>query len=175
MLGQVDIRGSIAVMSQDQAPRRGGLRAIGVALPTVTKGAVARRGFAEARLLMDWQTIVGETLARYTQPARLSRGKGETGGVLHIRVAGAFALELQHLAPTVIERINAHFGHQAVIRLRMTQDLPATLAKPRKRPKPLGAAAEAGLATLVGDVGDSGLKDALARLGRAILAEKPKD
>ena len=99
---------------------------------------------------------------------------GEGGGVLHVRVAGAFALELQHLEPVVIERINAHFGHAAVTRLKMTQGLPAGSVKPRRRPKPLGAAAETALAATVERIGDDRLKQALARLGRAILAEEPK-
>ncbi len=161
-------------MSQEDAPRRGGMRAVGASLPAATKGAVARRGFAEARLLLDWPSIVGETMARHTLPERLARPRGEGGGVLHVRVAGAFALELQHLEPVVIERINAHFGHAAVARLKMTQGLPAPPVRPRRRPKPLGAAAETALAASVERIGDDRLKEALARLGRAILAEEPK-
>lgn len=94
--------------------------------------------------------------------------------MLHVRVAGAFALELQHLEPVVIERINAHFGHAAVARLKLTQGLPARMVKTRRRPKPLGAAAETALAATVERIGDDRLKQALARLGRAILAEEPK-
>jgi hypothetical protein len=161
-------------MSNEEAPRRGGMRAAGASLPAVTKGAVAKRGFAEARLLLDWATIVGDTMARHTLPERLARPRGETGGVLHVRVAGAFALELQHLAPAVIERINAHFGHAAVTRLKLTQGLPTEIVKPRRRIKPLGAAGEAKLASTVERIGDPRLKEALARLGRVILAEEPK-
>ncbi|MBM3549545.1 MAG: DUF721 domain-containing protein [Alphaproteobacteria bacterium] len=161
-------------MSQEDAPRRGGMRAVGAALPSVTKGAMAKRGFAEARILLDWRTIVGETLARHTVPERLARPRGEGGGVLHIRVAGAFALELQHLEPIVIERINAHFGHAAVARLKMTQGLTAPTVTPRRRRRQLGAAAEAELSRSVERIGDSRLKEALARLGRAILTEEPE-
>lgn len=161
-------------MSQEDAPRRGGMRAVGAALPAATKGAVARRGFAEARILLDWASIVGDTLARHTLPERLTRTRGQDGGVLHVRVAGAFALELQHLEPVLVERINSHFGHGAVSRLRLTQGLPAEMTKPRRRTKPLGAAAEMRLAESVERIGDARLKDALARLGRAILAEEPK-
>jgi len=150
------------------------MRAVGAALPSVTKGAMAKRGFAEARILLDWRTIVGETLARHTVPERLARPRGEGGGVLHIRVAGAFALELQHLEPIVIERINAHFGHAAVARLKMTQGLTAPTVTPRRRRRQLGAAAEAELSRSVERIGDSRLKEALARLGRAILTEEPE-
>jgi len=161
-------------MSEKEAPRRGGMRAVGVTLPSVTKGAVARRGFAEARLLLDWASIVGEALARHTVPERLARPRGEGGGVLHVRVAGAFALELQHQEPAVVERINAHFGHAAVSRLKLTQGLPAPAVRPRRRKRALGAAGEAELNRTVERIGDPRLKEALARLGRAILTEEPK-
>ena len=49
-------------MSQEDAPRRGGMRAVGASLPAATKGAVARRGFAEARLL-EISTQLRPTLA----------------------------------------------------------------------------------------------------------------
>ncbi len=150
------------------------MRAVGVSLPQATKGAVARRGFAEARLLLDWASIVGDTMARHTLPERLTRPRGDASGVLHVRVAGAFALELQHLEPAVVERINAYFGHAAVARLKLTQGLPVTMTKPRRRRRPLGAAAEAELGATVERIGDPRLKDALARLGRAILSEEPK-
>ena len=161
-------------MSQEDAPRRGGMRSVGASLPAATKGAVARRGFAEARILMDWAGIVGDTLARHTLPERLARSRGQDGGVLHVRVAGAFALELQHLEPVLVERINSHFGHAAVSRLKLIQGLPAEMTKPRRRPRPLGAAAEMRLAESVERIGDARLKDALARLGRAILTDEPK-
>jgi hypothetical protein len=161
-------------MAENEVIRRGGMRAIGASLPDATKGAVAKRGFTEARLLLDWSVIVGETLARHTLPERLVRPRGEGGGVLHVRVSGAFALELQHLEPQVIERINAHFGHAAVARLKLTQGLPAQMLKRRARPKPLGVAAEAALTATVERIGDPLLKEALARLGRAIISNSTK-
>ena len=157
-----------------EVERRGGMCAVAASLPSVTRGAMARRGFAEARLLLDWPAIVGDALARYTVPERLARGRGDSDGVLHVRVAGAFAPQLQHLEPAVIERINSHFGHHAVVRLKLTQGLPPRPLKPKRRAAALGAAGEARLAETVERIGDPRLKDAMARLGRAILAEPPK-
>jgi hypothetical protein len=161
-------------MSEGETVRRGGMRSVAASLPTVTKGAVAKRGFAEARLLLDWPAIVGDSLARHAVPERLTRSRGELGGILHVRVASAFAPELQHLAPVVIERINSHFGHHAVLRIKLTQGLPPRPQRKHRRPAPLGAAGEARLAETVERIGDARLKDALARLGRAILVEPPK-
>ena len=48
---------------------------------------------------------------------------------LIVRVESAFALELQHLAPLVIERVNAHYGWRCVGRLVLKQG-------PVPRPRP---------------------------------------
>ena len=78
--------------------------------------AFAAQGFASSDILAAWREIVGSRLARVCQPVKLEwprRSRGEPGGrpdsgTLVVRVEGAFALELQHLAPVVIERVNAH-------------------------------------------------------------------
>jgi hypothetical protein len=51
-----------------------------------------------------------------TWPEALARG-----GTLKLRVARHRALELQHRAPLVIERINLFFGRDAVTRLALIQ------------------------------------------------------
>ncbi len=38
-----------------------------------------------------------------------------------VRVEGVFALELQHLAPVVIQRVNAHYGWACIGRIVMRQ------------------------------------------------------
>ena len=54
--------------------------------------------------MADWPTIVGPAIAAVTMPRRLH------GGTLTIACAGPIAMELQHLAREVIERINTHLG-----------------------------------------------------------------
>ena len=49
-------------------------------------------------------------------PATLGRD-----GVLKLRAAPGAALELQHRAPLIIERINLFFGRAAVTRLALVQ------------------------------------------------------
>ena len=85
-------------------------------LPPV--GAASR----EASLLADWATIVGPALARRCQPVRVDYAPGRrSGGTLLLQVGGAAALEIQHAAPQLLERINAYFGHKAVRQLRLMQ------------------------------------------------------
>ncbi|MBI1778252.1 MAG: DUF721 domain-containing protein [Proteobacteria bacterium] len=164
----------MAVAKNLEAPRRGGLRAIGATLPQATRDAIGRRGFVEARLMLDWSAVVGEAMARHTLPEKLSRARGgEAGGSLSVLVDGAFALELQHLAPLVVERVNMYFGYEAVARLKLRQGRVPT-APSRRRPKPAALAPEMArdLAEWLGRIGDPDLRAALDRLGRSVLAPR---
>ncbi|MCY3672791.1 MAG: DUF721 domain-containing protein, partial [Alphaproteobacteria bacterium] len=49
-----------------------------------------KHGFSETRLLLRWESVVGTEIAAWTRPLRLVRG------VLHLRVASAWATYTQH-------------------------------------------------------------------------------
>ncbi len=156
--------------------RARGLLGLAVASAKVTRAAFRRRGFAEARVLTRWPAIVGDELAACSCPERLSFPPGRgTGGTLHLRVAGGFATELQHLAPLVVERINTFFGFPAVARLTMTQGpLPAPARAGRRRGRPLHEAEEAALGDSVAGTADPELRAALCELGRKVAASHPE-
>jgi hypothetical protein len=88
--------------------------------------ALAAQGFAASDIIAAWPEIIGERLALHTEPLRIvwprsvrdDRGEPAT---LVVRVTGAFALELQHSAPVVIERINTYFGWRCIGRLSLRQ------------------------------------------------------
>lgn len=143
--------------------------------------AFAAQGFASTDILAAWPEIVGERLARHCQPSKLEwprrARRAEEGrpdpGTLVVRVEGVFALELQHLAPVVIQRINAHYGWACVGRIVMRQGRVDRGA--RRVPKPVIDPARRGeVARAVSTIGDEALRDALDRLGVAIATAEPK-
>ena len=149
--------------------RRQGLRAIARELPDVTRSALAKRGFAAARVIADWPEIVGAALAQSSIPERLMRPRGLEAATLVVRVSPGAALELQHAHDQVIERVNGYFGFRAVDRLRLVQGP----IKTRQRAAvptltPLSPAAEKDLETTLAPLANSPLHDSLARLGRAV-------
>ncbi len=153
--------------------RRSGLRAIGAALPAATRNALGRRGYVEARLMLDWPSVIGEALARFSMPEKLARGRGGEPGSLHVLVDGAFALELQHLAPQVVERVNGYFGYPAIATLKLRQGrMPVSTAKRRPKPEPLAPDVAADLAGRLAPIGDPDLRAALDRLGRSVLGRR---
>jgi len=158
--------------AQKDEERRGGMRAIGRSLPKIAGKALGRHGLGEAGLVADWTAIVGDRLAEATLPVRLAFPRGERrDGTLHVRVAGALALELQHLTPQLLERINGYLGYRGVERIKIER---GTLPRGRRRlaePDAPGfedAESEAAVADAVAGVGDEALRQSLARLGRAI-------
>ncbi len=98
------------------------MRALGAATAKVTGPLFRKRGFAEAGILTNWPEIMGHVLAGRTMPQRISYPKGERNeGTLYIRVESAWATELQHLSPQVIEHINSYVGYRAVAQLAISQ------------------------------------------------------
>lgn len=153
--------------------RRNRSEPIGNAVARITKPVFGRRGLADGVIARDWRTIVGEAIAKHSQPEKISyAGRERSGGLLHLRVDNsAMATQLQHLEPQLIERINSHFGYRAVARLRYIHaPLPEPALTGRaKRPEPaLTPARRQALAAALSGVDDPDLLAALERLGRAI-------
>lgn len=155
------------------APRRpirraSGPRALSTLLPAVAKTAFKRGGQALAALATDWDAIVGPEMGRQTLPVKLAFAPGErVGGTLHIAASGSLALELQHLEPQVLQRINGHFGYRAVERIRLVQDVARIEARLRRRAPAPKANANAPPPPVDG-VDDPDLRAALSRLGQAL-------
>ena len=153
--------------------RRGGVRGLAGLLLPLLSPAARRRGFAETTILTDWPRVVGAGFAARCQPVRLDRPRGgRGGGTLLLRATGGAALELQHAAPQLLERINGHFGYPAVARLRFlhappVRRRPAPAPPPPRSPSP---AAREAVAALTSGIPDPGLREALRALGEAVAA-----
>ena len=145
-------------------------------VPKLARAVMGKRGFAEAGLLTDWQAVVGADIAAKAQPERLDFPRGERReGTLHLSVAGAWALALQHLEPQLVERINSYFGYRAVARLKLHQ---VALPPTRELPAPgqgedaadnaaARATATPGEASALAAIENPTLRAALLRLSRA--------
>jgi len=153
------------------ADRRHGLRALAAALPAIAGKALGRRGFAEAGIITDWAAIVGPVLAAESLPVKLSFPRGQrSDGVLQVRVAGPLAVELQHLAPQVLERVNTYLGYRAVTQLKLSRGVLPTASTAEPEPPALPAAALAEVRAQTAGVDDDALREALQGLGRALRA-----
>ena len=110
-------------------------RAVSDLLPSVG-GAAFRHAWCPRRARAE---IVGPRYASVSAPEmiRFPHGK-KSGGVLTLVVEGAHAPMMQHVAPTIVERVNQFFGYPAVERVSFRQGLvQAQKAKPRPAPPSL--------------------------------------
>lgn len=170
-------------MAQEQKPeqrRRNAPTRLSAELPALTRTAFRNsaggRGFAEAGLITEWASVVGPTVAKLSQPLQIAFPKGaRKGGVLTVACTGAAALELQHLTPQVLERINAHFGYAAIAEIRIRQGgVAGSGGKPRRAraaPRdsgPLTPAESEALSASLKAVPDGAVKESLKRLGAAM-------
>ena len=125
-------------------------------------------------IVTKWPQIVGDDMARHTVPEKIVFSRdGATGGTLHLKTdSGAFAMELQHNEPQVIERINTFFGYRAVVRIKLIQGpLPRNRGVQRaKPPQPLSKTETQAISDKVATVDDPELQKALERLGQNIAA-----
>ena len=89
-------------------------------LPKLTRKALGKFGFSYIGLITDWATIVGPDIAKMSAPEKLTfpRNKRDSG-VLRLKAEGGAALEIQHLEPQILDRINTYFGYRAVMRLNI--------------------------------------------------------
>lgn len=137
-----------------------------------------RRGFSDSRILENWSAIVGPQLAAMSQPVRLSRrksgrdGEETAGGVLTVKAEGAIALEIQHLAPQIIDRLNSYYGHAAIARLNIIQG-PVTVTPSPLNSPPIKEEDISALADDFEEIETPRLKRALASL--ALLMRRDKE
>ncbi len=151
----------------------------GKSLATLLKPLEARFGQGSSALQARWPEIVGEVIARNTEPVKLTKPRGGGPGVLELRVNGPAATLIQHQAPQIIERVNLFLGIGTAGKLRIVQgpirnSAARTTARPRRAP-PLDAAQEASLARELSDAPDGPLKTSLLRLGREIMRRQIED
>jgi hypothetical protein len=155
-------------MSDDTSERTRTMRSLAATLPKVTRKVLGRHGLAEGGLVTDWPDIVGPAIAERSLPLRLAFAGGERRhGTLFVRVSGPLALELQHLEPQILERLNGYFGYSAVARLKIQQGpVPTPAARPAR---PVASTAEdPALAALTAAVEDEPLRKALQGFGQAL-------
>lgn len=161
---------------EPSAKRRFRTEPASATLSTLLRSAAGKRGFAAAEIVTHWRLIVGDRLADCTLPERLrfERG-GREGGILEVRVDGPLALEIQHLEPQILDKVNSFCGFRAAGRLKITRGR----VPPRKEaPVPLPAipaAERAEIDRLVATIENDNLREALASLGRSMRARALRD
>ncbi len=144
---------------------------------------LARQGFGQSGVILNWDDIAGARLAAKSQPIKLQWPPRPAGrlpdaapqpATLVIRVESAFAIELQHLADVLIDRINSHLGWRCVGRLQFKQGPVERLGSRLPRGGAPDAASLAAAARYAEGVESEGLRDALIKLGAHVASQNAR-
>ncbi|WP_341894983.1 DciA family protein [Ferrovibrio terrae] len=159
---------------RDPAQRTNAPKALGLALGRLTRPIMKQRGVALAEIINHWAEIAGPLLTKETQPEKMVYASGAGhAATLEIGVSPAFALELQHLSPLIIDKINGYFGFRAVEKLRLKQTpirRPESVKPAERIRRPLSADERAKLEDLLAGVDDRELRQALENLGQSLFS-----
>jgi len=150
---------------------------VGRTLTPFVRDLDTRYGQGASGLKARWREVVGDQIARRSEPVKIVRGRNGGPSSLEVRVAGPSAALIQHQAPEILARANLFLGEGKVDKLRIVQGplRPSAreAARPvRARPGPLDAAQEAELAASLAAAPDTPLKAELLKLGRAVLRQR---
>ena len=142
--------------------------------PALT-AAFKRHGFASTEIVTHWEDIVGAEIAAHCEPIKITWPRQATAddaeepepATLVLRCQGPAAIEIQHLAGVIVERVNRFLGWRAIDRVALRQAPLARRAKP-KPPPAIDAEAARRIADRMTDITDENLRAALGRLGAAL-------
>ena len=128
---------------------------------------VKKRGLARAELLAWWPDIVGAAYAGRTVPERIRWPRDGTAATLFVCCDPSLALQFQHEADRVRERLNSYFGYPAVGAIRIVQrPIGSEDNKAKARPeREIGAAMETRLDRFEGP-----LRESFRALAKSVLA-----
>ena len=154
-------------------------------------GKTRGRRFVPPELLSAWPEIVGPRLAGACLPVNLKqqpkrskaaarhRPNESDGALLEVLCASEVMVDVDYGQALLIERINTFFGYQAVSRLKVVmkpvtsgKDIPTTPIKPSDQSSSrLDPATREKIEDVARDIEDPALRDALSKLGNAILSK----
>src|SRR5215475_10172808 len=122
-------------------PRTISAKPLSVLLNDVFSDVYARQGFAARELVTRWAEIAGPEIAAHAEPLKIQwprpvEGQPQEPATLVLRVEGPMALEIQHSADVILERVNRFFGWSAVGRLALRQAPLSRRNRPRRPPAP---------------------------------------
>jgi hypothetical protein len=155
---------------------------LGGLVATSLSETLRAKGFADSSVHSHWAEIAGQELASWSEPVSLRwphRGpaadpeQAKHGAVLTVKVESAFALEMQHMAPQIVERVNRFIGWRCVEKLALKQGpmRKGEAAEPRRKPA-LSTEASRQLDKTLESIDSGALKAALQRLGVAVLGKR---
>ncbi|MEM7004834.1 MAG: DciA family protein [Pseudomonadota bacterium] len=144
---------------------------IGIAASRILRKHAGKGGGSSlSKLQLSWPQIVGEDIARFSFPLKLTGSK--VARTLTLRVIPAAAIVVQHQEETLRQRISVAAGGN-ITRLKLEQGaLLNRKPAPQRKRRQITDSEEAELQQKTANIGSPRLKAAIVALGRAVLADE---
>lgn len=146
---------------------------IGKAAMRLTRKTLPKKAPTLSRLKLDWESIVGEQLARLCRPEKLTPAKG--GRRLTLTVIPAAAGLVQHQSEIIRQRVSVAAGGD-ITAIKILQGHFGSPPKPGKVSSvPLTEAQRDALLASAQNIDDEKLRAAIVALGEAVLTAEPEE
>ncbi|MEO0344014.1 MAG: DciA family protein [Pseudomonadota bacterium] len=160
------------------APRRGHFTQTSGFLKAAIRRVSETRGFAQTRLLTNWEDIAGLDMAKRATPVKVSFAKSGLGATLTLLCKGADAPMLEMELPKLKERVNATYGYKAISEIKLTQTAEIGFAEdqaPFFAPSRSIRKVDGETHAIIDSVEDENLQAALTRLSANLTGTNDKD
>lgn len=165
--------------SNEEKRTANGLNMMSKEILSPLRRIIGKKGMIVIDLLVFWEQIVGQELAAYSFPEKISFTSGrQNHGVLYVVVGnGAFALELQHREKILLEKVNAYLGSQIVSSLKIRQNNMLAKQKKYKINQPnvkkilVSKKEQNYIKQLTDGLNNNNLRETLTRLGENVFSE----
>ncbi len=135
--------------------------------------AMRRQGFVQTEIITRWHYIVGNDIADYVVPIKITFPlASRNGGTLLVRCESSFAPKLQLRIPMIIESVNRFYGYLAIANAQIQQG-PLPKKRQRLSSKPLQPSKDITrqVGSLVGKTKSEDLRLALQGLGEQMMSK----
>ena len=86
-------------------------------LGRLTQRSLEKKGFAQSKLITNWNEIVGWELSKQAKPVKITFPKSGLGATLTIEICGSFGPEIDLQRESIKEKVNRVYGYTAIAKI----------------------------------------------------------
>jgi hypothetical protein len=86
-------------------------------LGSLTQTSFEKKGFAQSKLITNWNEIVGWSLSNKTKPSKITFPKNGLAASLVVEIDSAFGPEIELQREIIKEKVNRFYGYTAVAKI----------------------------------------------------------
>jgi hypothetical protein len=103
------------------------MQKVGSVSITTLKARLRKSGFVDERIILQWPKIVGNNVAKYAKPAKVTfQQQRRCNGTLHVNTIASYAFQIQQREQQILDAINKIYGYGAIKTMQLHQQFLTT-------------------------------------------------